>query len=190
MEAFSSGFTLFLNWKSSAPFRVQFLQMLVRCWHGPSALHPPHREGVAQSLVGHIATTCHFGVQLITLKHLAEEVDVPGCEFEGLYFAEFVRGQSGDNFTQRRERLVQGLGPLALPHVCHDALRLDVLERLGAAAVGLLPSFPRGRAIWVLPVFPARSPLSPASLRLSFQLPLAVAQAVHRGDWGAAGLFP
>lgn len=164
--------------------------MLVRCWHGPGALHPPYREGVAQPLVRHIATTWHFGVQLVALQHLAQEVDVSGRQFKGLYFAEFVRRQCGDNFPQSRERLVERLRPLSLPHVGHDPLRLELLERLRAAAAGLLPSFPRGRAIWVLPVFPARSPLPPTSLRLSVQLPLAVAQAVHRRDRGAARLFP
>lgn len=42
-------------------------RLLVGCGHGPGALHSPHREGVAEPLVGHIAAACHLGVQLVAL---------------------------------------------------------------------------------------------------------------------------
>lgn len=173
------------------------LQTLVRCRHGPGALHPPHGEGVAQSLVRHIAAARHLRVQLVALQHLAQEVDVPGRQFQRLYFAQLVGGQRGDDFTQRRERLVQRLRPLALAHVGHDALRLELLEGLRAAAAAaarLLASLARGRAVRVLlpGVLPAHPLLLPprGPLWLSVRLPLAVAWTVHRRDGGAARLFP
>lgn len=98
--------------------------------HGPGPLHPPDGEGVAEPLVGHIAAACHLGVQLVALQDLVQEVDVPGRQFEGLNLAQLVRGQRGDDLAQGGERLVQRLRALALPHVSHDPLGLQLLVRL------------------------------------------------------------
>lgn len=84
--------------------------------------------------MGHIAAACHLGVQLVALQDLVQEVDVPGRQFEGLNLAQLVRGQRGDDLPQRGKRLVQRLRALALPHVGHDPLRLQLLVRLRAPA--------------------------------------------------------
>lgn len=99
----------------------------MRGGHGPGSFHPPHRERVTESLVRHVAAAGHLVVHLVALQHLIEKVDVPGCQFEGLDLAEFVRGQCGDDFTQGREGFVQGLSPLALPDVGQDPLVLELL---------------------------------------------------------------
>lgn len=151
---------------------------LVRCWHGPRSLHPPHGKRVAQSLVSHVAAACHFGVQLVALQNLAEKINVPCRELKRLNFAKFVGGQSRDDFPQRRECLVEWLRPLSLAYVSHDPLRLKVLKRLWAAAA-LFPPFPMGRAIWILPTFPARSSFPPTSFLLPVELLFAVTKAVH-----------
>lgn len=74
--------------------------------HGPSTLHPPDREGVAQSLVGQVVTAGQLGVHLIALEHLVEEVDVTRSQLEDLNLAKFVRGQRGNDFPQRGESVV------------------------------------------------------------------------------------
>lgn len=74
--------------------------------HGPSTLHPPDREGVAQSLVGQVVTAGQLGVHLVALEHLVEEVDVTRSQLEDLNLAKFVRGQGGNDLPQRGESVV------------------------------------------------------------------------------------
>lgn len=151
--------------------------------HRPCALHPPHRKGVTESLVCDVAAARHLVVHLVALQHLTEEINVPGGELERLYLAEFIRGERGDDFAQRRERFVQRLSPLPLPDVRQDALVLQLLERLSAARARLFAPFVHGaRAAAVLARLFTVSPLPPEPFLLSVQLLLAGHQAVHWGD--------
>lgn len=121
--------------KSHSRGRIQFLLRL-RCaggsWraapevggaalvgggHGPRALHAPHGEGVAETLVSHVAAAGHLIVHLVALQDLVEEVYVPGGQLERLDLAKLVRGERGDDLAQRGEGLVERLGALALAHV-------------------------------------------------------------------------
>lgn len=151
--------------------------------HRPRALHPPHRKGVTESLVRDVAAARHLVVHLVALQHLTEEINVPGGELERLYLAEFIRGERGDDFAQRRERFVQRLSPLPLPDVRQHTLVLQLLERLSAARARLFAPFVHGaRAAAVLARLFTVSPLSPEPFLLSVQLLLAGHQAVHWGD--------
>lgn len=95
-----------------------------RSRQGPRATHPPDRERVAQALVRHVAAAGPSRVQLVALENLAQEVDVPGRELQSLDLTEFVRWEGGNDLTQRRESLVEGLCPLPLADVGHHALSL------------------------------------------------------------------
>lgn len=143
--------------------------------HGPGPLHPPDREGVAEPLVGHIAAACHLGVQLVALEDLVEEVDVPGCQLEGLDLAQLVRRQRGDDLPQRRERLVQRLRALALPHVGHDPLRLQLLVGLWTPAAAAAAAAARAAT--------ARRLLAALALGWAARL-LAASDAPARGPAG------
>lgn len=81
-------------------------ERLVSGGHGPSALHPPYREGVAQSFVGQVVTAGQLGIHLIALENLVEEVDVSRSQFEDLNLAQFVRRQRGDDLPQRGESII------------------------------------------------------------------------------------
>lgn len=94
----------------------------------PGPLHPPDREGVAQSLVGQVVTSSQLGVHLVALQNLVQEVYVTRRQLEGLDFAQFVGWQRGDDLSQRGKRLVERLCPLALPDVGNDPLGMGVLE--------------------------------------------------------------
>lgn len=74
--------------------------------HGPSTLHPPNGEGVAQPLMGQVVTTGQLGIHLIALENLVEKVDVSRSQFEDLNLAQFVRRQRGDDLPQRGESVV------------------------------------------------------------------------------------
>lgn len=63
---------------------------LVACRHRPSSFHPPDREGIAQPLMGQVVTACQFGIHLITLENLVEEINIARCQFEDLDLAELV----------------------------------------------------------------------------------------------------
>lgn len=170
------------------------LRVLVRRRHGPRALHPPHGERVAESLVRHVAAAGHLVVHLVALQHLTQEVYVPGGQLQGLDLAELVRGQRGDDFAQRREGLVQGLSPLPLPDVGQDPLVLQLLVGLRAARTGFLGPLQGRRAApgAVLPAgLLAAVPPLPGEARLvpALQLLLARHQTIHRGDRGAGALF-
>lgn len=65
--------------------------------HGPSTLHPPNGEGVAQPFVGQVVTAGQLGIHLIALENLVEKVDVSRSQFEDLNLAQFVRRQRGDD---------------------------------------------------------------------------------------------
>lgn len=109
--------------------------------HGrPGPLHPPHREGVAQSLVGQVVTSSQLRVHLVVLQNLVQKVNVARRQLKGLDLAQFVRRERRDYFTQRREGVVQGLCPLALPDVGDHALAVWVLKisrtRIGAGRKG------------------------------------------------------
>lgn len=145
--------------------------------HGPGPLHPPDREGVAEPLVSHIAAACHLGVQLVALEDLVEEVDVPGRQLEGLNLAQLVRGQRWDDLPQRGERLVQRLGALALPHVGHDPLRLQLLVRLRAPAAAAAAAAARAAAA------AARRLLAALALGRTARL-VAASDAPARGSTG------
>lgn len=167
---------------------------LVRGGHGPRALHPPHRERVAESLVRDVAAAGHLAVHLVALQHLTEEVDVAGSQFERLDLAQLVGGQSGDDLAQRRERLVQWLSPLALAYVGQHALILQLLVGLRAARTCLLAPFSRtgtsSRAVLLARLF-TRSPLSGEApvLLLALQFLLTGPEAVHRRHGRTRALF-
>jgi len=97
--------------------------------HGrPSPLHPPHREGVAQFLVGQVVTSSQLSVHLVILQNLVQEVNVARRQLQGLDLAQFVGGQRRDYLAQRGEGVIQRLCPLALPDVGDDPLAVRVLE--------------------------------------------------------------
>jgi len=158
--------------------------LLVGRRHRPRALHPPHRKRVTESLVRDVTAARHLVVHLVALQHLIEEINVPGGELERLYLAEFIRGERGNDFAQRRERFVQRLSPLPLPDVRQNALVLQLLERLSAARARLFVPFIHGAraAAAVLARLFTVSPLLPEPFLLSVQLLLAGHQAVHWGD--------
>lgn len=105
---------------------------LVSGRHGPGSLHPPHGEGVAQSLVCQVVTAGHLGIHLsvIALQNLVKEVDVTRSEFEDLDFAQFVRRQRRDDFSEWGEGVIQRLCALTFPHISDDSLRVKILKLL------------------------------------------------------------
>jgi len=146
--------------------------------------------------VRHVAAAGHLVVHLVALQHLAEEVDVPGGELQRLYLAQFVRGQRGDDFAQRRKRVVQRLRALPLAHVGQAPLVLQLLVRLVATRARLLdPLHGTGAAaaaaaaavlagLLALPLLRRE-----AALLRGVQLLLAGHQTIRRGHRGAAALF-
>lgn len=71
-------------------FGRELVGVLVAGRHGPSPLHPPDREGVAQSFVGQVVAAGQFGIHLIALQHLIEEVDVARRQLQDLDLAQLV----------------------------------------------------------------------------------------------------
>lgn len=88
-----------------------------------------------------VATARHLVVHLVALQHLTEEINVPGGELERLYLAEFIRGERGDDFAQRRECLVERLSPLPFPDVGEHSLVLQLFVGLSAARTGFFVPF-------------------------------------------------
>lgn len=138
-----------------------------------------------------VAAAGHLVVHLVALQHLAQEVDVPGGELQRLYLAQFVRGQRGDDFAQRREGLVQRLRALPLAHVGQAPLVLQLLVRLVAARTGLLGPLDRARAAAAaVPAgLLALPPLGREAFLLPVQLLLAGPQTIHGGARTTGALF-
>lgn len=138
-----------------------------------------------------VAAAGHLLVHLVALQHLTEEVDVPGGELQRLDLAQLVRGQRGDDFTQRRKCPVQRLSPLPLPDVGQAPLVLQILEGLVAVRTRLLDPLhgARAAAATVLAALLAVSLLRREALLLSVQLLLAGHQTIHRGDRRTGALF-
>lgn len=102
---------------------------LVSSRHGrPSTLHPPDREGIAQSLMGQVVTSSQLSVHVIALQNLVQKVNVARCQLQGLDLAQFVRRERWDYLTQWGKGVVERLRPLALPDVGNDPLAVWVLE--------------------------------------------------------------
>lgn len=98
-------------------------------WHGwPGPLHPPDREGIAQSLVSQVVTSSELSVHVIALQNLVQKVNVAWRQLKGLDLAQFVRGERWDYFTQWGEGFVQRLCPLALSDVGDHPLAMWVLK--------------------------------------------------------------
>lgn len=95
---------------------------------GPGTFHPPHGEGIAESLVSQVVASSQLGVHVVTLQYLVQEVNVARRQLEGLDLAQLVRGQSRDYLAQRGEGFIQGLRPLALPNVGDGPLAGRVLQ--------------------------------------------------------------
>ena len=70
----------------------KFEGVLVAGGHGPGPFHPPHREGIAESLVGQVVAAGQLGVHLVALQHLVEEVDVARGQLQDLDLAQLVGG--------------------------------------------------------------------------------------------------
>lgn len=97
--------------------------------HGrPGPLHPPHREGIAQSLMGQVVTSSQLSVHVVALQNLVQKVNVAWRQLKGLDLAQFVRGERWDYLTQRGEGFVQRLCPLALSDVGNRPLAVWVLK--------------------------------------------------------------
>lgn len=139
----------------------------------------------------YVAAAGHLVVHLVALQHLTQKIYVSGSQLQRLYLAEFVRRQRGDNFTQRREGLVQRLSPLPLPDVGQDPLVLQLLVGLRAARTRLLPPLHGTRAATaaILAGLFAVPPLPREAFLLPVQLLLAGHQTIHRGDWRTGALF-
>ncbi len=102
---------------------------LVSSRHGrPGPFHPPHREGIAQSLVGQVVTSSQLIVNIIALQNLVQKVNVARCQFKSLDLAQFVRGERWDYFTQWGKGFVERLRPLALSDVGDRPLAVWVLK--------------------------------------------------------------
>lgn len=116
-----------LEQQSESKTGVQVRLMTGR--HGrPGPLHPPHREGIAESLVGQVVASGQLRVHVVALQHLVQKVNVARRQLQRLDLAEFVRGERGDDLTQRGEGFVQGLRPLALSDVGDGPLAVRVLQ--------------------------------------------------------------
>lgn len=119
-----------------ASHKHQRLSWRVSSESGPLSLHPPDGESVAQVFVGdEITRAAQLALVLVALEHLEQEGNVHGGQLERLDLAQLVRRHRRDDLPQGRERLVQRLRPLTLPHVGLHSLVLEVLKVLA----GLLP---------------------------------------------------
>lgn len=148
--------------------------------HGPGSLHPPHREGVTEPFVSHVAAAGHLAVHFVALQHLVQEVYVSRGQLQCLYLAELIRRQRRDDLPQGCEGFVQRLCALPLPDVGQNPLVLQLLVGVRATRTRLLGPLNRN-ATAVLALLFAGSPF-PALLLL---LPVCLLLTIHRRDRGA-----